>query len=80
MTRFKDYGTNDWDDIMVREIRNDENHLGSTEASVKQARERFSVGSPFLIQAEREYQATKVAVQTKETAVREYRKLHPRKR
>ena len=77
VTRFKDYGTNDEDDIMVRELRNiDENHLASTESAVKQARERFSPGSPFLIQAEQEYEAARFTVQTKEAAIREYRKLH----
>lgn len=50
MGHFKDYGTDEWDDIMVRELPNIERIVDSVRYVLEQARDRFAPGDPFLEQ------------------------------
>jgi hypothetical protein len=63
MDPFKDYGTNEWDDLMAREIPYIERVVGSLGKVLDQVSERFAPDSPYVEQIKQQYDAAVSALQ-----------------
>ena len=75
MEQFKDYGTSDWDDIMVREMPNLERQIKSLKNTLDQATDP---NAPFLTAVKRQHDVAVSALQLYKDNIPQMRQLYPK--
>ena len=73
MEEFRDYGTDGWDDILVRGLPDLEKNLKATAETLRLAQERFVPGSFYLRLAEQEFFAAQTFLTQHQTVIRKWR-------
>ena len=78
MGQLKDYGTDNWDDMMVREIPNIERVVHSLKYILDQASERFAPCNPYLEQLRGQYEAAVSALRRHKDIISQFRQEYPK--
>ena len=75
MEQFEDYGTSDWDDIMVREMPNLERQIVSLKNTLDQATDP---NAPFLRAVKRQHGVAVYALQLYKDKIPQIRQQYPK--